>query len=69
MLGLADGLGHHVMGGADDGLDIHEDFISDASTEEQDKMAKVTYEMEQMVQDEYFKGEEGKMGLALFCRE
>ena len=32
VLGLADGLGHHSTGGADDGLDIHEDFVSDASS-------------------------------------
>ena len=49
MLGLADGLAHHSIGGADDGLDIHEDFISDADEEVQAKMHKFTYEMEQIV--------------------
>lgn len=49
MLGLADTLAHHSIGGADDGLDLHEDFISDADEEEQAKMHKVTYEMETLV--------------------
>ena len=49
VLGLADGLAHHSIGGVDDGLDIHEDFISDADEEEQAKMHKFTYEMEQIV--------------------
>lgn len=39
------------------GLDLYEDFISDASDDEQNRMKKATYEMDQIVTDKMFKHE------------
>ena len=43
---------NHVM---NNGLNIDEDFASDASDEKMKSMKKVTYEMDQLVTDSVFK--------------
>ena len=52
-----------------DGLDVHEDFVSDASSEQQYYWKKATYEMDQVVADTVFEGDPLKMGLSLYYKE
>ena len=48
------------------GLDLNEDFVSDASSEDEGRMKKAQYEMDQFVTDALFKNDRYKMGLSLF---
>ena len=48
------------------GLDLNEDFVSDASSEDEGRMKKAQYEMDQIVTDALFKDDRLKMGLSLF---
>ena len=51
------------------GLDINEDFASDASDEKKKRMKKDTYEMDQLVTDSVFQRDELLMGLSLYFKE
>ena len=48
------------------GLDLNEDFVSDASSNDQGRMKKAQYEMDQLVTDALFRDDRTKMGLSLF---
>ena len=48
------------------GLDLNEDFVSDASSDDQGRMKKAQYEMDQLVTDALFRDDRTKMGLSLF---
>ena len=51
------------------GLDINEDFASDASDDKQHRMKKATYEMDQLVTDNVFNQDQLLMGLSLYYKE
>lgn len=54
-----------------EGLNIHADFVSDASGEHRNRMKKAMYEMDQIVTDQLFckTGDAQKMALSLYYNE
>ena len=64
-----EGFERNQVGVMQNGLDINIDFASDASDEKKQRMKKATYEMDQLVTDSVFKGDQLKMGRCLYYKE
>jgi len=58
-----------LMNSSDSDIDLNADFVSEASYKAKTRMKKATYEMDQLVANQFFAADPVKMGLSLYYHE